>query len=59
MSATPFPYNASEPTTDPGELLHEEQIRTRRLRGIIAEQDAELAKRDNLINELITEAADR
>lgn len=59
MSAIPFPYEASPPTTDPDELLREAQIENRELRRIIADQDAELATKDKLINELITEAADR
>lgn len=59
MSAIPFPYTASPRTTDPAKLLREAQIENRRLRTIIADQDAELATKDKLINELITEAADR
>lgn len=59
MSASPIRYVASEPTTDPAERVRELEIQARRFRAIIAEQDAELAKRDKLINELITEAADR
>lgn len=59
MSAIPFPYEANPPTTDPTERVRELEIQARRFRAIIAEQDAELAKRDRLINELITEAADR
>lgn len=59
MSAIPFPYIASPRTTDPAERLRELEIQNRRLRTIIADQDAELATKDKLINELITEAADR
>ncbi|ASW93083.1 hypothetical protein CKJ54_16395 [Mycobacterium marseillense] len=59
VSAIPFPYGASPPTTDAAERVRELEIQARRFRAIIAEQDAELAKRDKLINELITEAADK
>lgn len=44
---------------NPAERLRELEIQARRFRAVIAEQDAELAARDRLINELITEAADR
>lgn len=58
MSAIPFPYVASPPTTDPAERVRELEIQNRELRRIIADQDAELATKDKLINELIPEAAD-
>ncbi|ASX00653.1 hypothetical protein CKJ56_11560 [Mycobacterium intracellulare subsp. chimaera] len=57
MAATPFPYVASEPTTDPAELLREEQIRTRHLRQLLAEADATIAAREATITELTQELA--
>ncbi|BCP10440.1 hypothetical protein MINTM020_25380 [Mycobacterium paraintracellulare] len=57
MSAIPFPYTASEPTTDPAELLHEEQIRSRHLRRLLAEADATIVAREATVNELTQELA--
>ncbi|MCA2255832.1 hypothetical protein JF710_21870 [Mycobacterium intracellulare] len=57
MSAIPFPYNASEPTTDPAELLHEAQIANRYLRGEVERLEAELASRQALVSQLLAEQA--
>lgn len=57
MSAIPFPYTASEPTTDPAELLHEEQIRSRHLKKLLADADETIAAREATINELSQELA--
>lgn len=57
MSAIPFPYTASPRTTDPAELLREEQIRTRHLKQLLAEADATIAAREAAITELTQELA--
>ena len=53
----PSQYQPSPRTTDLAELLREEQIRVRMLKEIVAEQDAEIAARENVINELYAERA--
>lgn len=50
-------YINSPRTTNPAERVRELEIQNRHLRTIIAEQDAELAAKEKLINELITGAA--
>ncbi len=50
-------YIASPPTTDPAKLLRESRIRTRHLRQLLAEADAETAKREQVINGLIAGVA--
>jgi uncharacterized protein YqiB (DUF1249 family) len=46
-------YIASPPTTDPPKLLRESQIRTRHLRQLLAQADAETEHRESVINGLI------
>jgi hypothetical protein len=46
-------YIASPPTTDPAKLLRESQIRTRHLRQLLAQADAETEHRESVINGLI------
>ncbi|BCO47230.1 hypothetical protein MINTM002_29040 [Mycobacterium intracellulare] len=55
MSAIPFPYTASETTTDPAELLREAQIANRWLRGEVERLEAELATRQALVSQLLAE----
>ncbi|BCP11889.1 hypothetical protein MINTM020_39870 [Mycobacterium paraintracellulare] len=55
MSASPIRYIATEPTTDPAELLREKDIAIRYLRGEVERLEAELATRQALVSQLVAE----
>lgn len=57
MSASPIRYVASEPTTDPDELLREKDIAIRYLRGEVERLEAELATTQALVSQLLAEQA--
>jgi hypothetical protein len=53
----PCDYATSPRSTDPVELLEEEQIRSRWLRQLLAERDTELAERERIVGALLVELA--
>ncbi|WP_197381256.1 hypothetical protein [Mycolicibacterium mengxianglii] len=56
MSYTDVSKYVSTPrSTDPGILLREEQLRTRTLRDIVAQQDREIAEREDALNAMYVE----